>query len=149
MQEELYKPTLTTGNIHTTKSYSIEKLFYVSFIGGTIGLTGLAVINAKMLGLSRTIISLMCLAAALVLMGKMALYYAFFHEMIELKKQYVRYIGRGMDIVLFGAFYFAMRRKYKHHLMLHGETLPILRAAILWIVLSIVAETVLVSITSR
>jgi hypothetical protein len=142
--DNLYNPSLEQEGIQATKSYQIDRLFYVAFFGGTVALAGLALTNAKMLRMEKRVIQYMLLGAILIFAVKMGLYYSFFNGLFEIKQNYIRYIGRAFDIALFGAYYFTMKRSYQTHLLLHGGTIKMLKPAIGWILIAMVVEGIFI-----
>lgn len=145
MENDLYRPTLNAQNTHHTESYDVGKLFLVAFFGGTIAISALSVINARWLKISQTTVTLMIIAAVVVLGLKMGAYYGYMHEILDWSRQSVRYSGRALDLALFGGFYFTMNKAFRSHLVLNGETKPMLRDAIVWIIISVVIEYFMIS----
>jgi len=140
----LYQASLSEGKVSPTRSYQIGSLFYVAFFGGVIALTVLAVKNAKSLQLNNNVVRLMIILGALVLVGKIIFYYAFFQDMIHIEQRYIRYLARAAEIALFGGFYYLMKDAFQRHMLLHGETDKLLKEGIIWCLVSALVEGIII-----
>ena len=59
MEENLFKPTIQEGQFEATKSYDINKLFYVAFFGGILATIIVSTRNAKWLKITKQTINLL------------------------------------------------------------------------------------------
>ncbi|KEQ25141.1 hypothetical protein [Paenibacillus tyrfis] len=138
----LYETSLSQETIRRTKSYDIGNLFYVAFFGGVIALTVLANRTGRWLHVNPNVLRGFILVAALLYLGKMGFYYAYFHHMIGLERVYVKYIARAAELLLFGGYYLALRQPYRQHMLTVGESEPLKKSGIVWCLISAGIEAV-------
>ncbi|MFZ5988579.1 MAG: hypothetical protein ACOYWZ_15840 [Bacillota bacterium] len=134
MNEELFQPSLSDGNDKETETYDIGKLFYVAFFGGIVPTVVLSSVCARGLKLKSTVINLMITAGVLVLIVNVFIAGLFVAGYITIEKTYLRWIFRIVTVLLYLGFYKIMSPKYKQHIVFGGETKPLLRDAIIWII---------------
>lgn len=143
MQENLYTSSLITGEVKPTKSYDIHYLFYVAFFGGIIAVSVLGIKNAKWLQIDKKLVRVLILISSLLFMLKLVLFYAFTHQIIDLHSSYLKYSANLFGIICFLAYYFILKNPYKEHILIHGETEPLLKEGILWALAAALIEGIL------
>lgn len=144
MQEDLYTPSLVDGEGRKTKSYNISNLFFVAFFGGVVAVAMLGMRNAKWLQLEEKYIRILTAISISLLLFKLAIVYAVTHQLIDVEGSTSRFISRVIGLLCFAVFYLFLKRPFKEHLLLHGETEPLLKQGILWVLLAALIEGVLV-----
>lgn len=144
MSEELYTASLADREVRKTKSYEIHNLFFVAFFGGIIAVSMLGIRNAKWLQLEEKYIRILTAISVSLLLIKMVIVYAVTHQLIDVEGSFSRFISRLLGLLCFVCFYFFLKKPYKEHVVLHGETEPLLKQGIYWVLLSALIEGVMV-----
>lgn len=143
LNANLLEPSLTNG-WKTTKTYDINRLFLVAFFGGLIPMMILATRNAKWLNVPKITINLLLGVGILFLFTQLALVYFYFGDFSVSGDRTPRYIMRVLNIVLFFFYKFALNKPYKQHLFTNeNEIQPLLKPAIIWILIGGAIELVL------
>ncbi len=139
MSEDLFQPSLTDENYTEKKTYNISKLFYVALFGGIIPTVVLATRNATWLGVDKKKIMLLGILGAVILISQMILVGIF----LKFKLEYnVSLIYRVLYLLLYLGYYLLMKKPYEAHVMTGGKTQPLLKTAVIWIVIGVVAELI-------
>ena len=144
MQEDLYTPSLAKGEARKTKSYDINQLFIVAFFGGIVAVSMLGIRNAKWLQLEEKYIRILTAISVSLLLVKLAIVYAIMHQIIEVEGSMSRFISRALGLLCFVFFYLFLKGPFKEHILLQGETEPLLKQGILWVLLAALIEGVLI-----
>jgi len=150
MEESLLRPTLKQSNYEPTSSYNINNLFYVAFVGGFIPTTILFARNAKWLKVENKTIKLLMGIGIALLFLQVVIGSATLSNILHLSSsENLRYLRWGFRILAL-LFYFicfsSMKDQYRRHIMLGGEHKPLLKDAILFIIIGYVLELLLMII---
>ncbi|MGM7634844.1 hypothetical protein [Bacillus sp. Hm123] len=141
MQEEsLYTASLSEGKDQQTKSYNLGSLFVVAFFGGVFAVTVLGLRNAKWLLLEKKYILQLAAFSVFALLLKLWGVYAVSHGVLEMEDSFMKVIGRGMGILVYLVYYFVLKRAFNDHLALGGETKPLMKDGIIWVLISAFVE---------
>lgn len=143
MSSELFQPSLKNQNFEDIETYDIHKLFYVAFFGGIIPTSVLCSKNAKGLKLNRKIISFMVVLSILILLAKVIFVGLMTSHYITVNTRYSRWIFRVINVIFYLIYYRFMKPGFNMHIFDGGETKPLLKDAIKWILIGIVIEFVL------
>lgn len=143
MSENIYQPSLKSEDYNETASYDIAKLFYVAFFGGVIPTVVLGTKNARGLKLDKIITGLMIGIGVVILAAKIVLVSLMNVRYFAADSRYIRWIYRGVCVLLYLGYYWAMKQRFKQHLVTVGTTKPLLKDAIIWIIVGSVAEFIL------
>lgn len=139
----LFEPVLQQGTA-PTQSYEINKLIYVAFLGGPLALAALGTRNALWLRVERKWVYLLAGIAVLMLAGKLV-WVALNPSLTETRT--TRYLFRGLAILLFFGYRWALGPAYRQHEVLHGETVPLLRDGVIAVLVAGLVEFALVAAT--
>jgi hypothetical protein len=140
MQEDLYSPSLQGREVSNTKSYNIGSLFIVAFFGGVVGVSVLGLRNAKWLRLERKFILLLLATSVGLFVINHFIFFAISNGMISMKDTYFDNITKGFGILTFMIYYFTLKKPYKEHLAVGGDTEVMFGQGVLWIVISVIIE---------
>ncbi len=144
MQEELFKPSLSYDSEKMeTKTYDIRKILYVAFFGGVIPTVALGTKNSKWLGINKKIVYALICAGVLILATKMVVVSMFYSKFINVDRRVINLGYKGLSLLLYLAYYRCFKLSFNKHTFLGGETTPILKDAIIWILIGIVTEAAL------
>lgn len=127
-----------------TKSYDINNLFLVAFLGGVIPTLILGVRNAKWLRISKRTINIFILLGVLIISSKIAI--AYFLKRMVLFKKYTMIIKFGYTLsvaLLYWFYYKSVQPSYRYHMEHVGVKEPLLKDALIWILLGIGIEVLL------
>lgn len=143
--EDLYQPSLEQ-EWEETKSYDVAKLFYVAFFGGAIPLMVLASMNMKWLNISKKVIYPMFALGSLMIISKFMLFTPIIEGSIELSGSEIRIGYKVACVILFLIYSAILKKPFQQHLLTNRPTLPMLKPALIWIVIGIVVEIIILSL---
>jgi hypothetical protein len=150
MKENIFKPTIQETQFKATKSYNINNLFYVSFFGGILATIIISTRNAKWLKISKQTINLLISIGIALLFLKILLSSAVFNNLfISHTSENLRYLRWGFRILallLYYAYFQVMKQSYRKHIMLGGQDEPLLKYAIILIIIASIIEFILLLI---
>lgn len=147
MNDDLYIPSLTNGETRKTKSYHIGNLFFVAFFGGIIAVSILGVRNAKWLKLEKKYIQILAIISISLYIIKLLIAYIAIHQLfIDIDSSVLRIISKVAGLVCFLFYYLILKVPFKEHIFLNGDTEPLMRQGILWILIAVVIEGILSNI---
>ena len=142
---ELYQSSLDKG-WQDTKSFDINKLLLVAFFGGIIPLIVLGWRNAKWLQISIKKLYPLIAIGIILLVGAFLLAQAALEGNVPFSTREVRY-GYKIGIVLLYLYLKSILNKpFQQHMVINGETEPLLKTAIIWTLIGGIIETVLLVI---
>ncbi|MFZ5814406.1 MAG: hypothetical protein ACOY93_03795 [Bacillota bacterium] len=142
-RQGLFEPVLQQGTA-PTQSYDINKLIYVAFFGGPLAVAALGTRNALWLRVERKWIYLLAGVALLMLIGKLV--WVAMNPAVE-QTRTVRYLFRGLAILLFFGYRWVMGPAYRQHEVLRGETLPLLKDGLIAVLVAGLVEFLLLTAT--
>ena len=150
MDENLFKPTIQEGQFEATKSYDINKLFYVAFFGGILETIIVSTRNAKWLKISKQTINLLIGVGIGSWIVKVFLSVAVLNNLILFSTsenlRYLRWGFRILALLLYFLYFQVIKQKYQKHLMLGGQDEPLLKDAVIIIIIASIVEFVLLLI---
>ncbi|WP_342545128.1 hypothetical protein [Lysinibacillus sp. FSL W7-1291] len=120
--ENIYQPSLISENEDRTRSYNVNNLFFVAFLGGIIAITALGVQNAKWLKLEKKYIRILTILSGLLITGKLIMVYAIGQGILAIDENYIKVFGRIIAVAGFFIFFAFLNRPYKDHLAVGGQT---------------------------
>lgn len=138
LNRELLQPSLANGEIRVTKSYDIDRFFYLGFFGGVLPVMILGTRNAIWLRCSKKMIA-MLLGISLLLCGLKLAYVAWTGA------DSVALLSRIMGVALAVVYRYAQRKRYKLHSVIIGEDQPVFWWGLLAVVAGIVFDSWLVT----
>jgi hypothetical protein len=136
IKDELYTPSLKKDNLSKTKTYSLNGLFVVAAFFGILPLLYLGTENLYWLRVKKSKIYTVLIIGVLVLVGDIVGLNVYGVH-LENKDQ-IRLSLRISGIVLYFVYYFAMKKEYKQHMILHGTTETWFKKALLIAIISAV-----------
>ena len=146
-KQNLYESSLDQG-WHETKTYDINKLFLVAFFGGVIPMLVLGIRNAIWLRVSlKWMYPLIAFGIALLL-TKYLLYVPSIEGEAFVDNRMVSFGYKAGSIILFIFFKLLLNKAFNQHLVTHGETEPLLKDAIIWIIIGGIIEVIIAMIIS-
>lgn len=143
MVNNIYSSTLTEKSSET-KSYDLNKLWYLAFFGGVIPITVLGIQNAKMLHVEKIYIRILMAISIIFFIAKFVIIGIIFYN--DLNHRAFKGIILGMGAIVYIFYYNILKRPYNEHLLAGGGTEPFLKKGILWSILAIIIELVLIVI---
>ena len=150
MEENLFKPSIQEGQFEATKSYDINKLFYVAFFGGILATIIVSTRNAKWLKITKQTINLLIGIGIGLLLVKVFLSVAVSNNLILFSTpenlRYLRWGFRILALLLYFGYFQVMKQKYQKHHMLGGQDEPLLKDAVIIIIIASIIEFVLLLI---
>jgi hypothetical protein len=141
-KHNLYESSLEQG-WNETKTYDINKLFLVAFFGGVIPILALGIKNAKWLKVSLKWIYPLIAFGVILLLAKYLLYVPSIEGEAFIDNRTVRFGYKAGSIILFLLFKLLLNKAFKQHLVTQGETEPLLKDAIVWIVMGGIIEVLI------
>lgn len=144
MQGDLYSPSLQDHAVTKTKSYNISGLFLVAFFGGIIGVTVLGIRNAQWLRLEKKLIQLLVAISVILFICKTFVVYAISTGMLNIADSNVDNIVKAFGVLCFIFYYFMLKKPFKEHLAVGGDTEVLYKQGILWVLISVVIEVILI-----
>lgn len=152
MNEEVFKSSLNSEDSYGTSSYDISKLFYVAFWGGIVSTIVLGTMNARWLRIDKKVINFLLALGALALIAKIVVYGSLMNWDVAMDslrevggKRELRWGFKAVSIGVFLIYYYAMKQKFQQHLVIEGEIKPLLKDAILWIILGGIIEAIFIT----
>lgn len=140
---EMYQPTLEQG-WKETKSFDIHKLVFVGFFGGAIPLIIMGSMNAIWLKLeTKKIIAIAAFGLAVVAAKYLILIYMMMQDSLAPNSSSLKMGYRVSCVLLYGLYYFTLRKEFNSHRYLNKEMVPILGTAIRWSIVGIVIEAII------
>lgn len=147
MSNDLLTPSLTREHYREIKTYDISKLFYVAFLGGMIPLIVLGCRNANWLQVDKKVIALMTMLGVAVLLTMLTLAGLSAGKYLNYEKTTIRLMYNAACVLFYLGYYLLMQKKFKQHILLGGDTEPLLKSAAIWWLVGLVIEAgVVVSI---
>ena len=107
-------------------------------------MAAIGTINGNWLRLDKKILILLGALGILLIGAKVGLLYLMASGLIDLDNRMYRRISQIGYVLYFGAYYLAMRRPFRLFVTTGGQTLPLLKPAILWILAGGIVEMALV-----
>lgn len=141
-KQDLYESSLDQG-WQETKTYDINKFFLVAFFGGVIPMLVLGIRNAKWLRVSLKWIYPLIAFGIVLLLAKYLLYVPSIEGDAFIDNRMVRYGYKAGSIILFLLFKLLLNKAFNQHLVTHGETEPLLKDAIIWIIIGGIIEVII------
>ncbi|MEH6906768.1 hypothetical protein [Neobacillus drentensis] len=129
-----------------TKTYDIQRLLWVAFIGGPIPLMVLGTRNAKWLNVRRLHINLLIILGIILEIGECAIIYLFANGTFSMEDRAMRYLLKLASILLFLGYRAILTKPFQQHMVTNGSTLKILKPAIVWILLGGIPELIVLGI---
>lgn len=120
--ENIYQPSLISENEDRTRSYNVNNLFFVAFLGGIIAITALGIQNAKWLKLEKKYRRILTILSGLLITGKLIMVYAIGQGILAIDENYIKVFGRIIAVAGFFIFFAFLNRPYKDHLAVGGQT---------------------------
>lgn len=142
---DLFQPSLQDG-WRETKSYDINRFFLVAFFGGALPLLVLGVRNAKWLNVPKLKTNLLIAASAVVLLVQAVIFYLYANDAFAEGNRMPRYSIQILSVVLFFLYKFVLDKPFQQHLLTNGEIEPILKPALLWMILGGVIQFAIIII---
>lgn len=143
--QHLYQPSLKEG-WKETKSYDINNFFLVAFFGGVIPLLVLGTKNATWLKVSKKVIYSLIALGILLLAMKFTFVYFVTNGTIEMDNRMIRYGYKIGCVLLYLLYRKVLKQPFQQHMITVDQTLPILKPALLWIMVGIIVEIILLSL---
>lgn len=150
MEENIFKPTIEEGRFEPTKSYNIHNLFYVAFFGGILATIILSARNAKWLKISKESFNLLLVFGIGLFIIEIFISSSVLNNLIVFSgpndRRYLRWAFRLLALLLYFVYFQMMKQSYRKHSMLGGQNEPLLKDAIIVIIIAVIIEVILVSI---
>ncbi|ADL50861.1 hypothetical protein [Clostridium cellulovorans] len=149
MRKDLFNETLTEAGENKIEIYDLQKMFFVAFLGGIIPTAVLGIRDAKKLKLSKNIMILLSVLAAIILIGKLAMYIKFLASGVQVNRtdfKSGRLYSKIAVIIFYLIYYKLIKDKYHTHIAMGGKIKPILKDAIIWSLVGGLAEMIFVGI---
>ncbi len=142
MNNELLMPLLDRNKFTSLKSYNISRLFYVAFLGGIIPIIVLGCKNMTWLKIDRKIIVISRIVGTILLVAQICLVMLYFRGLIEITVRSIVLTFKIVDIMLYLLYYFFMKTNFMIHFTFYSQTVPLLKPAIKWSMIGVIAEFV-------
>lgn len=137
---ELFQPSLENG-WKETKTYEINRLFLVAFFGGTIPTIILGTRNARWLNVPKKYINLLIVLGVLFTIFDFGLFYFYTQgDFSPDSRPLIKFGLKLSAIILFFLYKLVLNKPFQQHMVIDGEITPILKPAILWIVIGGIIE---------
>lgn len=120
--EHIYQPSLLNENEDRTRSYVVNNLFFVAFLGGIFAIVVLGMQNAKWLKLEKKYIRILMILSGLLIIGKLILVYAIGQGILTIDEDYIKVFGRIIAVAGYFIFFAFLNKPYKEHLVVGGQT---------------------------
>ena len=134
LNSDLFQPSLKDG-WRETKSYDINRFFLVAFLGGALPLMVLGGRNAKWLNVPKVKRNLLVAASVVVLLVQAVIFYLYANDAFAEGNRMPRYSIQILSVLLFFLYKFVLGKPFQQHLLTNGEIEPILKPALLWMIL--------------
>ncbi|ULT56654.1 hypothetical protein L1999_27080 [Neobacillus drentensis] len=142
---ELLQPSIEK-DWRETKTYDINRLLLVAFIGGPIPLMALGTRNAKWLNVRKLHINLLIILGIILEIGECAVIYLFANGTFSMEDRAMRYLLKLSSILLFLAYRAILTKPFQQHMVTNGTITKILKPAIVWILLGGVVELIVLAL---
>lgn len=142
---DLYRPSLKEG-WNQTKTYDINRLFFVAFFGGVIPMMVLGIRNSKWLKLPKLQTYFLLATSVLVLLAEVVILYIYANDTFTEGSRIPRVSVKILSILLFFLYQYVLNKPFQQHLYTNGEVEPILKSALLWITLGVIIQFTIVAI---
>lgn len=119
-QTLLYEPTIELYHEKRTISYKISYFYFVALIGGMIALMGVGLQNARMIKLPKRRFVLLIMISGVFFLGKIGITLLFYFKLLGMHKLDAFLRFRGLDLVMFLAYYQLFKPYYRIHLAFDG-----------------------------
>ena len=123
-----------------TKTYNIYQFFFIAFIGGVIPLMVMGTKNANWFNIPRKYSYSLIVIGTFLLVSKFWMFSLVFQGTLLIKAQVVRYLYKFACLLFYYLYLVILTKPYKEHLSNNGELTPIVKPALLWIVVGAVVE---------
>lgn len=123
-----------------SKTYNIYQFFFIAFIGGVIPLMVMGTRNANWFNIPKKYSYSLIVIGIFLLMSKFWMFSLVFQGTLLIKAQVVRYLYKFACLLFYYLYLVMLTKPYKEHLSNNGELTPIVKPAILWIVVGAVVE---------
>lgn len=140
--ESLYQPSLQQGWTET-KSYDISRLFLVAFFGGAVPLMIMGGLNAKWLNVPKKSTYPLIAIGILLIIAKFVLFAGLEQGTLTFDDSFLRYGYKIGCVLLFLLYSSLLKKPFQQHMMTVGTTLPMLKPALLWMLLGVIVEFVI------
>ncbi|WP_147535207.1 hypothetical protein [Bacillus marasmi] len=123
-----------------SKTYNIYQFFFIGFIGGVIPMMVMGTQNANWFKIPKKY-SYSLIALGLILLT--AKFWAFglvFQGTLLIKAQVIRYLYKFACLLFYYLYLVLLTKPYKEHLSHNGELTPILKPAIIWVMVGAIVE---------
>ncbi len=140
--DNFFEPSLKEES-RNTETYNISKLFYVAFFGGVVSMVFLGKFNCNSLKIDKRNIVVLGTLGVFILITRMAVYNMYLGHHFNLQSQPIRWGYRIASGLLYLGYYLAMRTKFNQHMVVDGTIKPLLKDAIIYILIGIAIESIL------
>jgi hypothetical protein len=148
LNSDLFQPSLKDG-WRNTKSYDINRFFLVAFFGGPLPMMVLGVRNAKWLNVPKVKTNLLIAASVLALLVQAVFFYLYAEGVFAEGNRTPRYATQILSVILFFLYKFVLNKPFQQHLLTNGELEPLLKPALLWMILgAIIQLSILVTVST-
>lgn len=144
--QELYQASLEKG-WQETKSFDINKLFLVGFFGGVIPLIVLGRMNARWLNVSLKKIYPMIVLGIILIIGKFILLRAVLEGSLPIETRDIKFGYKLGCIIMYFYLKYLLKKPFQQHMVTNGETEPLLKTAMYWVVIGIGIELIVLMIS--
>lgn len=142
---DLFEPSLQ-GDSVPTRTYDLGPLLYVAFFGGPVATAAICTRNGLWLRVDRRLLYALG-AAALGLVLVKGLWPLL--SDIPMTDRYLRWTFRGLSVLLYFGYRWALTPAFKQHMVLHGEVKPLFWDAIIAILVGGAVEFGLILLINR
>jgi hypothetical protein len=146
MSADIFQASLQEGEYDSTKSYDIGKFIYIAFFGGIIPTLILSLKNAKWLKADHRVLKIIFVAGIAALLIKVVILGVsldWVTSFQSISSSGSRWLMRGVSVGFFLASNYLLKDKYHQHLVIIGETEPLLKDAIIWIFIGKIIESII------
>lgn len=123
-----------------TKTYNIYHFFFIAFFGGVIPMMVLGTKNAKWFNIPKKYSYSIILVGILLLLSKYWAFSLVFSGVLLVKVQVVRYAYKFACLLYYYLYLVMLTKPYKNHLRNQGDLTPIIKPAIIWVMVGAVVE---------
>lgn len=143
--QELYQSSLDKG-WKETKSYDINKLFFVAFFGGVIPLIVLGMRNAKWLQVPVKHLYPILAVGVLLIVGKFLLVLPTVEGSLPFDERGLKYGYKIGCVLLFLFLKYILNKPFQQHMFTEGGTEPLLKTAIIWTLIGAAIEFLVLAV---
>jgi hypothetical protein len=123
-----------------TKTYNIYQFFFIAFFGGVIPLMVMGTKNANWFNIPKKYSYSLIGIGIFLLFSKFWMFSLVFQGTLLIKAQVVRYLYKFACLLYYYLYLVVLTKPYKQHLSNNGDLIPIVKPAILWVVVGAVVE---------